>query len=65
MKTGDIVQVYDHPVTFEGFEGEAKLISEYRPNEGDGLSMWVVEFLDDPGQEYLRAVYEQEPLTAN
>lgn len=54
------VEIYQDPMNFKKFEGIARLVSEYRPDEGDGLSMWEVEFLDEPGQTYLRTIYEEE-----
>jgi hypothetical protein len=56
MKIDNIVNIYQKPITKEDFEGQAKLISEYRPDEGDGLSMWEVEFLDEKGETYLRTI---------
>lgn len=56
MQEGDKVQVYQNPVTRQNPEGEAKLVRLYRPDEGDGLSMWWVEFDDEPGQEYMRTI---------
>ena len=58
MKQGDVVEVYQKPMTAELFEGKAKLIEEYRPDFGDGLSIWIVEFLDEPGATYTRTIFE-------
>ena len=44
FKKGDQVKVYENPITEENLEGEAILISLYRPDTGDGLSMWEVRF---------------------
>lgn len=60
MIKNDIVMVYGKPITREDPEGEAKLIREYRPDNGDGLSLWVVEFLDEPGREFLRTIHTPE-----
>ena len=60
MKAGDIVMIYSNPVTQERPGGKAKLIKQYRPDAGDGLSMWYVEFVDEPGEEYLRTVTAAE-----
>lgn len=61
MKTqlhpGQQVDVYQDPITKKKFEGKAKLVSEYRPDEGSGLPMWHVEFNDEPGQTYLRTIF--------
>ena len=56
VKPNDVVMVYYNPVTEKRPEGKAKLIREYRPDTGDGLPIWYVEFLDEPGTEYLRAI---------
>jgi hypothetical protein len=58
MKPGDIVTIYCDPLTRESIEGRAKLLEIYRPNDGDGLSMWIVEFIDD-GFVGLRTVYDE------
>ena len=55
-KPGKIMSIYQKPLTWEDYEGEAKLLREYRPDEGDGVSMWAVEFVDEPGEEYLRTI---------
>ena len=56
---GKIVNIYQDPITQSNLEGEAKLIKEYRPDEGDGLSMWIVEFLDEPGNVFIRIIYQE------
>ena len=59
MKPNDIVEVYEDPITKERPEGKARLVKEYRPDYGDGLSMWVVVFLDDPYKsQKLRTISE-------
>jgi len=58
MKAGDIVMIYCNPVTQKLPEGKAKLIREWGPDVGDGLLIWYVEFLDEPGEEYLRTIKE-------
>ena len=60
MKAGDKIKIYGKPVTREDFEGDATLIEEYLPDEGDGLSMWVVTFDDSPGVQYLRTIYKEQ-----
>ena len=57
MKKNDVVKIFQLPMSREDFEGEAKLVREHRPDVGDGLSMWEVEFLDEPGNTYLRTIY--------
>jgi len=44
MQAGDVVKIYQKPITKEDYEGTAILVEEYRADEGDGLSMWVVHF---------------------
>jgi hypothetical protein len=56
MQAGDKVPVYQDPITRQDLEGEAQLVELYRPDEGDGLSMWWVEFDDEPGQTYMRTI---------
>jgi hypothetical protein len=53
MQRGMIVNVYNADGKFEG---RARLLSEYRKDDGDGLSVWFVEFLDEPGDRYLRTI---------
>lgn len=54
MKTGNIVKIYEDPVTEEKFEGNSKLIKEVRkpsPFTWDGIKyamhFWKVNFEDD------------------
>ena len=58
MKPGDIVTIYNKPITKEYEEGKARLILEIGKDLGDGLSMWEVEFLDEPGYTFWRWVYQ-------
>ena len=58
MKKGDVVNIYQKSMTKEDFEGKAKLVEEYRQDQGDGLSIWIVEFLDEPGTTYTRTIYD-------
>ena len=44
MKHGDRVRVYEDPITCTRLEGVAHLVEQVRPDEGDGLSMWIVRF---------------------
>jgi len=55
-QVGDVVPIYYDPVTRKELEGNATLVNQYRPDVGDGLSMWDVEFVDDPGETYLRTI---------
>ena len=57
MKVGDVVKVYQKPMTEEDFEGEAELI-ERIPFNLPGFEMWKVHFLnDDPLAIYHRTFY--------
>ena len=60
MKPGDKVKIYQDPITKQDFEGYAILQAEYRTDDtGDGLSMWVVTFEDEPEQVYTRTIYQE------
>lgn len=60
MQAGDIVKIYQKPITKEDFEGKARLVEQYREDDGDGLSIWFVHFLTDyPEETYLRTIYEE------
>jgi hypothetical protein len=59
MQRGDEVTIYIDPVTQNSVEGRAKLRREIRPDEGDGLAMWEVKFLDD-GYIALRTIKVSE-----
>ena len=62
MKPGDIVMIYDDPITKVMPEGEARLVREYEAADCDGRSRWKVHFLTDPpGVNYMRTIHE--PLT--
>jgi len=56
MTAGMMVDIYQDPITGKEFEGRAQLIAQKQEDTGDGLSMWVVIFLDEPDNEYLRTV---------
>lgn len=60
MQDGDEVTIYDDPLTQTKLEGKAVLRELVRPDYGDGLSLWLVEFLDEPGELYERCVYAPE-----
>jgi len=57
FESGQTVNIYQKPLTGEKYEGRAMLVEQYRPDEGDGLSMWIVQFDGDDGT-YLRTVNE-------
>jgi len=46
MKKGDIVKIYVRPLSEEGFEGNAKLIS-FIQDLHDNLKYWNVKFISD------------------
>lgn len=46
MKPGDIVMIYEDPITQQKEEGRAKLIKQLF-DSGDGQPYWLVEFLED------------------
>jgi len=51
MKKGDIVEIYEHPLTETKDEGKAKLIKKIQTcSDGtnpNGMEIWRVCFLDD------------------
>lgn len=55
MKKGQIVIIYEDPITCQRREGEAKLVSQMRGDTGDGLELWEVKFIND-GYETTRTV---------
>jgi len=56
LEPGMIVKIFQKPVEGRRFEGNAKLVEQTHPDEGDGLSLWWVEFQDELGHEYLRTI---------
>lgn len=46
MKRGDIVKIYQDPITERELDGEARLITPV-PYSGKDFEQWLVEFLDD------------------
>ena len=58
LKAGQVVRVFDNPITGDGLEGKAQLIEQSHHDDGDGLSIWFVEFLDAPEKQFQRAVNE-------
>gem|GEM_PF-2599835 len=66
MKKGDVVKIYEQPLTETKFEGEAKLISFIKYLNVD-VELWRVKFIDD-GQIVSRAIKvekeeEEETIT--
>lgn len=60
LKPNQTVMIYEYPITKEKPEGKAKLLKLYKPDEGDGLSLWLVCFEDEPNSKYVRTVYDDE-----
>jgi hypothetical protein len=61
MKTierGATVNIYQDPISGEKLEGKARLIRQTHEDTGDGLSIWLVAFLDEQGafNEFSRTV---------
>jgi len=54
MKKGDIVEIYEQPLTKTKYEGKAKLISPIRGLRV-GIELWRVKFLID-GEYASRAI---------
>ncbi len=52
---GQRVTIYEDPITQLKPEGDATLVREYRPDTGDGLSMWEVQF-DGEDEFVLRTI---------
>lgn len=46
MKKGDIVEIYEQPLSETGNEGKAKLIRSVKLWQ-EGMEIWRVEFLSD------------------
>ena len=53
MKKGDIVKIYEQPLTETKYEGEAKLVSFIK--RGNIIELWRVKFICD-GQIVSRAI---------
>ena len=58
MRKGDKVRVYQKPLTSEDFEGVAALVEQVRPDDGDGLSIWLVQF-EGEEEYYQRCIYKE------
>lgn len=50
-KAGDIVTIYEDPLTEQKPEGKAKLVQKVNEDEL-GLERWLVEFVEDGSQLY-------------
>lgn len=59
MKAGEVVMIYEDPLTMQKPEGKAKLIKRVRENES--AELWTVAFLsEDESTEYLRWLKKEE-----
>jgi len=47
LQPSQIVHIYHDPLTCQKAEGRAILHKMIRPDEGDGLSLWLVRFVDE------------------
>ena len=56
LNKGDVVNIYQRPLTSEDFEGKARLTKLIRRWKTDDLERWYVEFEDEPGNTYQRNV---------
>jgi hypothetical protein len=56
MKRGDVVDVYQKPYTKEDFEGKATLKRFVRSDVENYFEYWMVEFMDEPLNQYQRKV---------
>ena len=54
MKVGDTVKVYQKPLTKEDYEGDA-VIKEILGSKDDLITCGV-EFVDDPGETFIRFI---------
>lgn len=62
MKKGDIVSIYEQPLTETKYEGEAKLVSfikQLNSAVNYGVELWQVKFIND-GMVVSRAIKTQE-----
>jgi len=62
VKKGDIVSIYEQPLTETKYEGEAKLVSfikQLNSAVNYGVELWQVKFIND-GMVVSRAIKTQE-----
>ena len=55
LEVGQVVNVYEDPVTCNKFEGKAKLLVCYNHVGWDNLSSWLVRFTKD-GSRVIRKI---------
>lgn len=60
FEEGDVVTIYMDPLTERLEEGEAELVALLRGVD-EGVSIWEVEFLDEPGMIVTRSIREGGP----
>ena len=48
MKKGDVVMIYEDPVTCKVLEGKAKLVKDISYTYRTGFERWEVNFVNDP-----------------
>jgi hypothetical protein len=57
---GQVVKIFQKPVTREDYEGEAELVEQTHADyHGDGLEIWMVRFLGEPESTYQRTIYKE------
>ena len=57
LKKGDVVEIFEDPITCTKLEGRAELVKCYRSDNDDNLSLWQVAFTDlDEGFQVLRTI---------
>jgi hypothetical protein len=65
MKRGDVVKIYENPVTKTKIEGEAKLMRLLK-TMSDDLEQWEVHFTgDSPGSYVERAIFTANHITTH
>ena len=55
MKKKQLVKIYEHPLTSEGFEGEARLVRKEDIEAHPGFEYWQVRFTNET-KTYFRLV---------
>ena len=61
LKSGLLVTVYHDPITRADREGVAKLVTS-RKSGNDNLSIWLVEFVNEPNEYYQRTINKRDVL---
>lgn len=55
LEEGTLVRVYQKPLTGENAEGVARLVENISPDDGNGISVWMVVFTGE-NQPYRRTI---------